>query len=87
MEAVKTTKKVMGRPDRESCPNYEVRADTLGVVDPHDAAPKKPAESFVTLPPSLQDLGNGNKVEKEKKTAVDLKQIREKHEKDKQGDK
>lgn len=55
------------------------------VVDPKDG-PKKPAESFVALPASLQDLGNGDKTEKEKKSAVNLKQIRENHEIEKRGD-
>lgn len=53
------------------------------MVDPNDA-PTKPVETFVKLAPSLKDLGNDNWATK--KAGVDLRQIREQHEKEKRGD-
>ena len=61
-------------------------ADLDAVVDPNDAHSKKPVETFVAVPPSLQNLAEGGKAGKDKKSAVNLRDIRTQHEREKQGD-
>lgn len=58
------------------------------VVETLDERPKKKqaVESFVDLPPSLQDLGADKDQGKVKKAKVDLKDIRAQHERDRLGD-
>ncbi|KAI9636105.1 cyclophilin-like domain-containing protein [Dioszegia hungarica] len=72
-EAVTVKKKGMGRQD---------------LVETLDERPKKKqaVESFVDLPPSLQDLGADKDQGKVKKAKVDLKDIRAQHERDRLGD-
>ncbi|WWD21727.1 peptidyl-prolyl isomerase CWC27 [Kwoniella shandongensis] len=54
------------------------------LVDPSDIAPPKPVKSFVEVPASLKDLSEGSD-KKEKKAALDLKEIRAQHEREKAG--
>lgn len=67
----------MGRQDCKS-----TQTKLIVVVEITERPKKKDRESFVDLPPSLQDLGEG----KAKKPKVDLKDIRAQHERDRLGD-
>ncbi|WWC86660.1 uncharacterized protein L201_001537 [Kwoniella dendrophila CBS 6074] len=76
--------------DSEEISETEIKVRKKGMtrqdlLDPVDAAPAKSAQSFVEIPDSLRDLADSGKKEKEKKAAVDLKAIREQHEREKAG--
>ncbi|KAK4683823.1 peptidyl-prolyl cis-trans isomerase SDCCAG10, partial [Tremellales sp. Uapishka_1] len=55
------------------------------LVDPDAAPPTKATEAYVALPASLRDLGAGSSKDREKKAAVDLKEIRAQHDREKEG--
>ncbi|KAK6903458.1 hypothetical protein I203_106961 [Kwoniella mangroviensis CBS 8507] len=76
--------------DSEEIPETDIKVQKKGMtrqdlLDPTESAPSKPAESYVKVPDSLKDLGDTTRKEKEKKAAVDLKAIREQHEREKAG--
>ncbi|WVQ98305.1 hypothetical protein IAU59_005428 [Kwoniella sp. CBS 9459] len=80
--------------DSEEIPATEVKVKKKGMtrqdlVEPEVPAPAKPVPSFVDVPESLKDIGSSSKKEtekeKEKKAAVDLKEIRAQHEREKAG--
>ncbi|WRT64533.1 peptidyl-prolyl isomerase CWC27 [Kwoniella shivajii] len=76
--------------DSEEIPETAITVKKKGMtrqdlLDPADTAPAKPVEAYVNVPDSLKNLGDSSKREKEKKAAVDLKAIREQHEREKAG--
>ncbi|WWC68187.1 uncharacterized protein I206_102110 [Kwoniella pini CBS 10737] len=81
--------------DSEEIPETEVKVKKKGMtrqdlLEPAETATAKPAQSYVDVPDSLKNLGSSSskkelEKEKEKKAVVDLKAIREQHEREKAG--
>ncbi|WVR04836.1 hypothetical protein IAU60_001848 [Kwoniella sp. DSM 27419] len=78
--------------DLEEIPEEKITMKKKGMtrqdlLDPEAAPASKPTPTFVDIPESLKDMGSTKEKEKhaEKKAAVDLKEIRAQHERDKAG--
>ncbi|WVF69542.1 hypothetical protein IAT40_004320 [Kwoniella sp. CBS 6097] len=80
--------------DSEEIPATEIKVKKKGMtrqdlMEPEEATLAKPVQSLVDVPDSLKDIGSSSKQEKDKqqdkKAAVDLKDIRAQHEREKAG--